>query len=764
MKKIRLIPFLIIILTALVFLNNFFIQGKLPIPSDTIVGLYHPFRDLYAKNYPNGIPFKNFLITDPVRQQYPWRELAISLEKKIELPLWNPYSFAGTPLLANLQSAPFYIFNIIFFLLPFELGWSVLIFLQPLLAGIFLYFYLNNLRLNKSACLLGSISFIFSGFFISWFEWGTILHVGLWLPLILLSIDKIFLYFRSENNSKLQFKDQKLLAWGFIFVFSLISSFFAGHLQTFFYLFIISIVYLLVRWLQFGKKINIFTLFVFCFLFSVFITIIQWFPTLQFIILSARDIDQSLWNQHGWFIPWQNLIQFVAPDFFGNPATLNYWGVWNYAEFIGYIGILPLIIAVFAMFFRRDKKTLFFGTMFFLSLIFSLPTFFAKLPFILNIPFLSSAQPTRLLFVTDFSLAVLAAFGLDYLNKDRKKILYPIGFLILVFVGLWLFIFLGDKMNLAQKESLLIAKRNLFLPTIIFIASASLLLISIILSKIKSKSITIIIYIIIVFITVFDLFRFGWKFTPFTTKDYLYPKTATISFLQKNIGNYRLMSVDPRIFPPNFSIIYRLQSIEGYDPLYLKSYGEFIAALERGKPDINPPFGFNRIITPQNFESKMIDFLGVKYILSLSDLNSPKLEKVFQEGQTRVYINKKVLPRAFFVEQVLMAKNKKESINMMFDKNINLEKQVIVEDGALHLEGVKQNIGKLEFVEYLENKILIETENRRDGFLVLTDTFYPIWHVNIDGKETKIYRADYNFRGVSVPKGKHKIEFYNSLF
>ena len=111
MKK--LIPALFIGLLAVTFFWQFFFKGLFPIPADTIIGLYHPFRDLYAKNYPNGIPFKNFLITDPVRQQYPWRELAISIEKKLELPLWNPYNFAGTPLLANFQSGSFYIFNII---------------------------------------------------------------------------------------------------------------------------------------------------------------------------------------------------------------------------------------------------------------------------------------------------------------------------------------------------------------------------------------------------------------------------------------------------------------------------------------------------------------------------------------------------------------------------------------------------------------------------------------------------------------------------
>ena len=59
---------------------------------------------------------------------------------------------------------------------------------------------------------------------------------------------------------------------------------------------------------------------------------------------------------------------------------------------------------------------------------------------------------------------------------------------------------------------------------------------------------------------------------------------------------------------------------------------------------------------------------------------------------------------------------------------------------------------------------MIETENGSTGFMVLTDSFYPTWKATIDGKGTKIYRTDYNFRGIIVPAGNHKIEFYDTLF
>lgn len=751
MKKI--LPYLFIVLLVFVFFWQFFFKGLLPIPADTIIGLYHPFRDLYAKDYPNGIPFKNFLITDPVRQQYPWRELVISTEKKLELPLWNPYNFAGTPLLANFQSASFYPLNIIFFLMPFSVGWSLIIFLGPLLGGMFLYLYLDNLKFSKWAGLLGALVFAFSGFFVSWLEWGTITHVVLWLPLILLSIDKIFFYF--QEKSKIE--DQKSKLWYSIFVFSLMSSFFAGHLQIFFYLFVFSLLYFLAQWFQFGLKKKI--LFLFIILNSLFIilTSIQWIPTLQFISLSARNVDVLDFNNPGWFIPWQHLIQFIAPDFFGNPTTLNYWGAWNYGEFIGYVGTVPLILALFVMFYRRDKKTLFFGTLFFLAMIFSFPTFFAKIPYILNIPFLNTAQPTRLLFVVDFTLAVLSALGFDYLLKTKRKItvIYPLIFIAIILSGLWIFI---------PKEHLAVVKSNLFLPTLLLISSLVLFLVLIIAQK-KNKFITIV-CIAIVILTAFDLLRFGWKFIPFAQKTYLFPSAKAISFLQQNIGNNRIMTTDSRILPPNFSAMYRLQSVDGYDPLYLLRYGELIATSERKKPDINPPFGFNRIVTPHNYDSKIIDLLGVKFILSLSDLKSEKLKKVFQEGETRIYQNKTVLPRVFFISKIAYARDNKEAIELMFDDSFIPNDTAIIEltQGGVSVPPLRWKVGEAEIVQYSENKIVINTENTGDGFLILTDTFYPMWKATVDGTEAEIYRTDYNFRGVVVSSGEHKVEFYNSLF
>ena len=732
-------PILGFIFILFIFFWQFFFKGLLPIASDTIVGLYHPYRDIYSKDYPNGIPFKNFLITDPVRQQYPWKKLSIDSIKKIELPLWNQYSFSGTPNLANFQSGVFYPLNIIF-LLPYSFSWSLFIVLEPLLAGIFMYLFLKNLKLVNLASFFGGFVFAFSSFFVTWLEWGNILHTALWLPLILLSLDKL----------------RKSRIWIFVLIFSLSSSFFAGHLQAFFYSFLVSLFYFLFRYFE-KKELR------FLFLFSVssalsFLLILpQLLPTIKFIGLSARSSDLLIWQQEGWFIPWQHLLQILIPDFFGNPSTLNYWGVWNYGELSIYIGIVPLIFVLYSMLGRKEKEVIFFAIILVLAFVFSLPTFFAKIPYQLDIPFLSTSQPTRLIYLIDFSLAVLAGFGLNKFIKSNSYKNILVSLLVLGgFFALIIFLLLLNTFSL-NTSNLEVAKRNFVFPFAIFIVTSILLLL-----KIKTnKSLTYLLLSGLVIITIFDLFRFSWKFNTFSKQEYLFPKTQTTSYLEKNIGNFRIATTDPRIYPPNFSIIDEISSVEGYDPLFLKNYAEFISAINRNKPNINPPFGFNRIVRIENLNPRFLNLLGVKYILSFSDLTSLGYERVFQEGQTKIFENKTVIPKVFIAKKILSAKDKQQVINMMFENSFEPRTEVVVQDLTnLEIKGK----GEVQVKSYNSNKVEVSIQTSSEEFMVLTDIFYPTWKAKLqNGKELKIYQSDYLFRGVVVPPGKNVITFYNAL-
>lgn len=750
MKYIKNIFFLLcLVIVVIAFFSPFFLRGKLPIPSDTIVGLYHPYRDFYFSQYPRGIPFKNFLITDPVRQLYVWKELSVSLLFKGEIPLWNPYEMTGKPLLANIQSGPFYPLNLIFIIKPFYVGWSLFIFSSMLLSGIFMYFYLMRNRLSHTSAFIGSIAFIFSGFIVSWLEWGNIVHTILWLPLILASIDALL--DMQDRDKKI---NKKTIVWFLILTFSLIASFLSGHLQTFFYVAVFSILYFLFEKLNSGKKLVV--PIILSFLAFVVITAVYSLKIFEFISLSARSIDQSEWTKVGWFIPWKHLAQFFSPDFFGNPTTLNYWGDWNYAEFAGFIGVIPIVFAFIGGLFIRERKNLFYLVSAVISLLFALPNTISYMPFLLKLPIISSSQPTRLLAITCFCLSVLASFGVEKMLKEkesiRKKTLGVISVLTLTYACLWL-LALRVIGNITL-ENASVAKRNLIFPSAIFILCSVILFLYL---YSKKALFTKIIISILVLIAVADGFRFASKFNPFTEKSYLFPSTQTIEFLKRDKDIYRIASADSRIFPPNFSTYYRIQTIEGYDPLYLRSYARLITLNESEGKNLGIQ-NFNRIITPRNLSSKIINLLNVKYVLSLSDIKNSGFKKVFQEGQTQLYKNDNASKRTFFVESVYSVGSEDDAVKKII--KIDLKKEAVVEGLEKNLKFSK---GNALISYYSENRIAIKTNNENEGFLVLTDAYYPGWKARVDGKITEVHKTNVAFRGIIVPGGKHIVEFYLSI-
>jgi uncharacterized membrane protein YfhO len=54
-------------------------------------------------------------------------------------------------------------------------------------------------------------------------------------------------------------------------------------------------------------------------------------------------------------------------------------------------------------------------------------------------------------------------------------------------------------------------------------------------------------------------------------------------------------------------------------------------------------------------------------------------------------------------------------------------------------------------------RVEIEVETERGGLLVLADRFDRGWSVTVDGRPARALRANYVFRGVLVPAGKHRV-------
>ncbi len=162
-----------------------------------------------------------------------------------------------------------------------------------------------------------------------------------------------------------------------------------------------------------------------------------------------------------------------------------------------------------------------------------------------------------------------------------------------------------------------------------------------------------------------------------------------------------------------------------------------------------------------------------------------KKEREWMEQEDfRIYRNKAALPRAWVVHQGRYTKpitrmdrsDREQPMEEILyqndpfwnDPNLRAYDPAILawvdEDKANvlapYLRGSAPGAGeKVTITQYSPQRVEIETELERPGFVVLADIYYPGWRLTINGKETPIYRANRMMRGATVKAGKSKLVY-----
>nr|MDQ3009608.1 YfhO family protein [Acidobacteriota bacterium] len=161
---------------------------------------------------------------------------------------------------------------------------------------------------------------------------------------------------------------------------------------------------------------------------------------------------------------------------------------------------------------------------------------------------------------------------------------------------------------------------------------------------------------------------------------------------------------------------------------------------------------------------------GLSYPLDSVQFPAERWRKLASFGQLDLYENQKAMARAWFVgkvmtmpgEQVLkIIKSGKTPDGQMFDPAdaALVESESTAANKNLSSFEREKEDARVSLVKYESRRIELKTHNANDGFLVLSEVFYPGWKALIDGTEAEIHRTDYALRGLAVPRGEHKVEF-----
>lgn len=731
-------PFLFIFLFWALFSSPFLLHGRTPYPSTYQVSNFAPW-DAYGL----AGAIKNQAMPDVITQIYPWKYFTIQTLKSGEIPFWNPYAFSGTPHLANYQSAVLSPFNLLFFILPFIMAWGWLVLLQPLLAGIFMLIYLRTLKISNIGSSLGSISFMFCGFITVWMGYATLGYAVLFLPLGLFAIEKSF--------------QTKKIIYQLLLCLCILLSFFSGHFQISLYVLLFLIVYIVWKGLVL-KSVKYSLLLLLYVSLGFLITLPQILPTLEFY----KDSIRSSIFQKVEVIPWAYLPTFIAPDFLGNPVTRNDW-FGHYAEWNGYIGLLPLLFAFYSIKSIKKSIVLFYFLAGIVCVLFAFPSPLLDLLIALHVPVLSTSAVSRIIVLYSFSFCVLGSFGFDFLIEDIKQrkyrqILLWLGATCLIFITLWTVVL---SRILLPLEKISIAKQNLILPTVLYLTLATNVLFSLIIRKVRT---IILLSIIIVLLVSFDMFRFATKWQTFDNKNLVYSPVGITKELPSIFDNQKVMSN----FDGSVGSYYGTTSLDGYDSLFINRYGEFVSSLSTGR--IQTPER-NVVSFPKNgkYTTDALNLLNVAYVVHKRGddftpwtfpywSNPGQFSQIYQDDQYRVYKNLQAFPHAFLVSDYRIVTQNQKIIDTLFSKNFNAKNTVILEKKP-SLPILSSTQGNVKITSYTPDIIKMTVNTNGNSLLFLSDPYYSGWNATVDGKQTEIYRSDYAFRSIVVPDGKHVVIF-----
>jgi hypothetical protein len=535
-------------------------------------------------------------------------------------------------------------------------------------------------------------------------------------------------------------------------VISLFFSLLAGYIQGFFYIYISSFAYFVFLSKSGKFKIEKLTFFAAAHVLPIILGAFQLLPTYELFNLSSRG-SYSLSQISNLLLPPYYWVTAFASDFFGNPATRNYFINGTYIERVMYAGIPILFFAGLALRFIKTNEVKFFTLVGGLALLLTTDLPGVKYFYLLPIPVVSTTVPTRELSVFIFAIIVLGAMGLNFfLSKEKTRTRLPI-FFILLYILFW---------AAAYYLKLEISLKNLILPSALAFATVILFY--------NFKRFKNLGPLTLGLIVIFDLLYFFNKITPFSPTALIYPKTQLTEYLKENADINRFWGYGDAYIKPNFQTVDKTYSPEGVDPLHIAFYTELLASSKEGivpkvlpRPDANIAPGYGLTDLRDNYHrQRILNLLGVKYVLHKSDgsstFPSETYHKVFQtESGWEIYENRNVLPRFFMAGDYEVAENKEDVLLKIYDQNINLRDTLILENEPSLKVSSK---GDVRLISYKPQRVEFRTESNGNSLLFLSDNYYPEWKARIDGNDAKVLVANYSFRAVEVSEGEHNVEFY----
>ena len=727
-------------------------------------------------------------------QFIPWRHVALELIKGGEIPLWNPFSGMGAPLLANYQSALLY--PPTWMLMALEaiggLPWSAIG--QGVCLGLHLGFcavgtrrMLREWGIGELGQIVGGLAFGLSGYLVSRASFQSIIFSVSWLPWILLFSQRVVL---TSGNLKRQ-----SFSW---LVICIAMNLLAGHAQSSWYILWTTTAFLTWQslflkpsgwwevWIRLVKNLLLWGGAVG---WATLIAAAQLIPTLEYLMNSQRStgIDRELGLTYS-FWPWR-FLTMLMPNFFGNPAHGNYWGYGNYWEDAVYSGSMALLLAVFAFgkiwhpsenrlpkidaLAHLRMNVLFWAGIGILAMLLALGknvSFYSWL--FETVPGFDLFQaPTRISLIAQFSLAILAAVGIDLWETPQGKILYwtrlgTAGFFSMLLVSSLASFFLQEDfyptiLKSVQQFGLL----GLIFGVLLLSKPEEQSKLTDKAKRVPSIRSTGIWKILIIAFFLVDLGWMGWGLNPvisielfqqpfqnektgspaLSRRFFLHPDDEYTIKFERFFRFDTFLNIDDwvslrRSWLPNINLLDEIAMVNNFDPFVPARYATWLDAIAQARREGDDPV-----------YRRLLESSGIHFLIEVDGQKA--LKPIPLEGNERYQ----------FFQCAREVRTREEALGAVLSDPEIGSNQIVIE--TTEVNGDETCLLEVDLPPSIRilsesaNRIQIELDTYRQGWLVMKDTYYPGWVAWVNGVKEPIFATNSIFRAVRVNEGTNLIEF-----
>ena len=715
---------LVLVAAVVLFLSPALMTSRILWPGEMLAS-FSPWSEEQPSSEPG-----NMLLMDSVEQLYPYYHFHRSEVFEGRLPLWNPFVINGSPFLANSVSALFSPLRWLLLALPIHLYFEYAALLKLLLAGSGVFFFCRRIGLPSDCSLLAGLCFLFAGYNIFFLTFPNAFISAL-LGWGLLQVE-----------SYAQTRRRIHLAWLAVI---LAAAYLSGNMQCAFLQQMAYLIYAFARcWdrFQVRQTIRRWNAIALATALGLALAAVATLPFVDHMLGSYTLTDRGSFASNPYHLMPEEWPALLQPHYREGPED-RIVPKWSYVSF-AYVGIISCFMAGLAARGRRAAKTtraLGILTLWSLILVLGIPVLFELLT---SLPLFRQTNYLHVGQVLQVSFAVLAGIGASVWRSGQLTV-RAFG---------WFF---GGALALALWSSWSPVKRWLdsdvekpfyFMgkafeyPLAAFWTLLTLLILLLLYRCYRQRNPVPALLVLVMI----NGFVFGFFFNTTSQGQLLQHRPAVIDELARR-PHARLVGIGMGTLLPNFGMSWRLRDLRGYEPILSDRWVRFYSALQPGPRDHHHPI--------HNLDPARLELLrraGCALVVTPRALTVKGLRLLRDEGPYIYGVDGAA--RVSIAESVLLARDGPEALRLLTSGESDA---VILES----VEGQPMSAGRgtASWLSDLPDEIEIEVEMQQEGWLVLRDTFDTGWKAQVDQSEAEIFRADYLFRAVRVPEGKHVVHF-----